>query len=236
LRRSTSTITKGKDMSRFLPHCAAALLLALGAGSAAAQTPAPRWYVAVVGGASFLNEPNLSYNTGSGSTSGNLGLDTGWLVGGAVGGYLLPDVRLEGELVWRRNGVSSTSLAGFDPRPGDGDYASLILMANVYKDFDAGMLGGGRLKPYLGAGLGYAQEVDIDLLSGGSEREFSGSRFAYQLLGGVNWHFGGGWFAGAGLRWVDAGTVTLKAVSPAVGEIDARYRGWSVDLRLGYSF
>jgi len=104
----------------------------------------------------------------------------------------------------------------------------------VLKDFDGWSTGWATFKPYVGAGLGIAQEVDTDLNIGGLQREFSGNRAAWQLLAGVNWQYRSPWFAGVGLRYIDAGTVRLK--SSGLGQLDVDYKGIGLDVRLGYRF
>jgi opacity protein-like surface antigen len=104
------------------------------------------------------------------------------------------------------------------------------------RDFEGWSTGWASFKPYVGAGVGIAQEVDTDLNIAGVQREFSGNRAAWQLLAGVNWHYRSPWFAGVGVRYIDAGTLRLKSSSPGLGEVRADYKGLGLDVRLGYRF
>jgi opacity protein-like surface antigen len=124
---------------------------------------------------------------------------------------------------------------GFDPQPKDADWASLFLTVNALYDFDAFQLGKAKVRPYVGLGVGRAQEVDTDLRVGGVEREYSGSGSARQLMVGLRWDYGSPWVADLGFTVADAGTVRFKATGSAES-FDARYRATTVMARLGYRF
>jgi opacity protein-like surface antigen len=186
---------------------------------------------------SLLGDASATYTPPGGpSGSGKLKLGSGLMTGGTVGWYFAPDWRLEGDYTYRNNKLRSTTVPGLDGAQSDADYASVLIMANVLKDFGAWSTSFATFKPYVGAGVGIAQEVDTDLNIGGVQREFSGNRAAWQLLAGVNWQYRSPWFAGVGLRYIDAGTVRLKSSGSGFGEIKADYKGLGLDARLGYRF
>jgi outer membrane protein W len=214
-------------------------------GSLAWTTPAAaqdspedrRWYLTLNGGWSGIRDASATLQPPGGpSTSGELKLDSGYLFGGSVGYRIDPSFRVEGEVAYRNNGVDSTTVAGIDARQNDADLASLALMINGLYDFDGWQTSFARFRPFVGAGLGWAQEIDVDLKIGGVEREFSGDGFAYQLMGGVNWYYRSGWFAGARLKWFDAGSVDLDGSTASLGKLKADYSGLSAELSLGYRF
>jgi opacity protein-like surface antigen len=221
-------------------HATTALLLAATALPSAAQhtTPSnPRWYVTGSIGGSLISDPRVAFTPPGGTSgSGKFKLGSGFMAGGSVGWYLRPDWRIEADYNYRTNKLRSTTVPGLDAAQSDADYASVLIMANVLKDFDGWSSSFATFKPYVGAGLGIAQEVDTDLNIGGVQREFSGNRAAWQLLAGVNWQYRGPWFAGVGLRYVDAGTLRLKSSPSGLGEIKADYKGLGLDVRLGYRF
>ena len=221
-------------MNRFAP--AAALLIAAAAPLCTAQTTtSPRWYLTGTLGSSNLGDPKATYAPpGVPATGGKLKLGSGVMFGGAVGWHLRPDWRIEADYNYRTNKLRATSLPGVDARQSDADLASVLIMANLLKDFDGWGANWATFKPYIGAGVGIAQEVDTDLNIGGVQREFSGKRMAWQLLAGLNWQYRSPWFAGVGLRYIDAGSVPLK--SPGLGQMKVDYRGVGIDVRLGYRF
>ncbi|MGL4574271.1 MAG: outer membrane protein, partial [Burkholderiaceae bacterium] len=216
-----------------------ALLLALVVPICAAQTTADasRWYVTGALGTSLISDPSSTYTLPGGPTgSGKFKLGSGLMAGGSVGWYLRPDWRIEADYNYRTNKLSTTSVPGLDAAQSDADYASVLIMANVLKDFDGWSTSWATFKPYVGAGLGIAQEVDTDVNIGGVQREFSGNRSAWQLLAGVNWQYRSPWFAGVSVRYVNAGTVRLNGSAAGLGEIRADYKGLGLDARLGYRF
>lgn len=196
-----------------------------------------RWYMTLNGGSSALN--NVSANLqrpAQPSTTGKLNLGGGALYGGSIGYWINPSVRVEGELAYRSNRVKSNSVAGIDAQQSDADLASLAFMVNGLYDFEGWQSSFARFRPFVGAGVGLAQEIDTDLKVGGVSREFSGDRFAYQLVGGVNWYYRSGWFAGARVKWFDAGSVNLASTAANLGTLKTDYRGLSAELTLGYRF
>lgn len=209
------------------------------ADPAAAQgsTDDSRWYLTLNGGWSGVRDASAMLQPPTGtSTSGELKLGSGYLYGGSIAYRIDPSWRVEGELNYRGNSVDSTTIPGLDAKQNDGDLASLAFMVNGLYDFEGWQTSFARFRPFVGAGLGWAQEIDTDLTIGGVEREFSGNRFAYQLLAGVNWYYRSGWFAGARLKWFDAGSVDLDATLSSLGKLKVDYSGLSAELSLGYRF
>jgi outer membrane protein W len=121
-----------------------------------------KWYVNATVGASLINDPNADYMPDSGARKGKLNVDNGILFGGGVGYFLMPDIRLEGEVVYRSNDVSSSSITGFSSQ-GGADIASVMYMANVYKDFDLFSTSFANFKPYIGLGVGRNSQIKIVL-------------------------------------------------------------------------
>lgn len=215
----------------------ATLALAIAAGTPLSATAIePRWYLSATGGLSLLGDPAATLRANASASEGRLTLDRGTIVGGAIGWYATPALRLEGEIAYRTNRVQGANLAGLDASQSGADLASLLFMANVLKDFGGPDFGWVRLRPYVGVGVGFAQEVDTDIGAGEVTRQYSGDRAAYQMLGGVNWLYRSGWYAGAGLRWIDAGRVRLKGDTASTGTLDVDYKGLSAELRVGWRF
>jgi opacity protein-like surface antigen len=216
----------------------AALLCASLAPSAAFAQRTPTaadapWYVMLTGGASMVSDPTVTL----GGATGRLDLASGATFGGAVGRRFGESLRGELEMSYRSNTLKGASVRGIDTSQPDGDLAALFVMANVYYDFAPIPTGLARFRPYVGLGVGFAQEVDADLQARGAAGQFSGSRAAWQMGLGVNWEYGSRWFAGAGLRYTDAGRIDM-AGSGAVGgqSLDLRYRAFTASASVGYRF
>lgn len=75
---------------------------------------------------------------------------TGFTIGGAVGTHLAPGLRTELELSYARSALDSYSTDGDGSEPASGHLEQGFLLANIWKDFNLGML-----SPYIGGGLGF---------------------------------------------------------------------------------
>jgi len=138
------------------------------------------WYIAGTLGASFANDSDIS-QAGVTLTSE---FDTG-AMGSVAGGYAFGGLRAEGELTYISNDVSS--LKGFGTSiDAMGDVTATALMANAYYDFNAD----GKWKPFIGAGIGYANLSINNLGSAGVVvADDSAGVFAYQLKAGIGYAF-----------------------------------------------
>lgn len=212
-------------MSRYLSLPISGLVLACAFGTAVAQERP--WYFTVDAGLSRTSDPDFA--------GGRLGTSQGAAYGGTVGRHLGQNWRIEAALMYRNNPVKQVTSPGFDARPGDADWASLFVTVNALYDFEAFKLGPANVRPYIGLGIGRAQEVDTDLTFGGAKREYSGSGSARQFMAGLRWDYGSPWVADVGVWTTRSGRIRLAATGAADAS-DARYRATMVVARLGYRF
>ena len=177
------------------------------------------FYLEGFGGVSSLADTDLS-----GIASGSSGFGTGQVIGAAVGyDYAGSPFRSELEFAYRRGDADGS--AGIT-----GDFASTTFALNGYYDFDA--IAGGRLKPYIGAGLAYVTEIDFDVVGGSSPGEYNASGdFGYQLMLGAEYPVSDRWSVTGELRYFDAGGQDLTGSG---GTLSADYQ--SVDVIIGTSF
>ncbi|MCU0774573.1 MAG: porin family protein [Ideonella sp.] len=211
--------------AKFIPQGLFGLLVAT--SLTAAHADERPWYLTLDVGFSRASDPAFA--------GGSLTTRQGVAYGGAVGRHLGPNWRVEAAVAYRNNPVRRVGSPGFDPQPTDADWASLFLTVNALYDFDGFQLGKAKVRPYVGLGVGRAQEVDTDLRVGGVEREYSGSGSARQLMFGLRWDYGSPWLADVGVTVADAGTVRLEAAGRSES-FDAKYRATTVMARLGYRF
>lgn len=204
----------------------AAVIAACCLGSAALAQERP-WYVTLDAGVSNAGDPDFA--------GGRLTTRPGMAYGGAIGRQIGTDFRVEAGLMYRSNAVRQVSSPGFDPRPGDADWASVLITVNAFYDFAGFKLGPASVRPYVGLGIGRAQEVDTDLTAGGAAREYSGSGSARQVMAGLRWDYGGPWTADLGVSRADTGRIRLDRTGGGAG-VDVRYRATTVTARLGYRF
>ena len=141
----------------------------------------PRWYLGLEGAYDMRQDASVS-----GTYTGNLNLDNGYGVGGQIG-YMPPipaleNVRVEGELYFRRSNIGSYTNDTLNVKGnGDGHFDSTAYTANVYYDFRNL---GWQVVPYVGAGAGGAQ-VRLSSNSGFFNTKTKDTAFAYQGMAGL---------------------------------------------------
>ena len=111
----------------------------------------------------------------------------------------------------------------------EGNYASVTVGANAYYRFRRQS----ELQPYLGAGLGWVQEVDVDFEENGVETSFETDDFGLQFAAGVRWTPGDRWLLDAQLRWLDVSGVTMEA-EDGLGTVSADYAPLTLLLSAGW--
>lgn len=153
------------------------------AGDLIVETAAPpsadspsRGYATVFGG---LSLPSATATITDASIplsiSVDLGFDTGYIVGGAIGTTVLPHLRGEVEF----SVVKSTITEFFDiPIPEGLDSTGYNLLGNVWYDVDTNTM----FMPYIGGGIGWGYDV---VTTEGTDDEINTSGFLYQLGAGV---------------------------------------------------
>lgn len=204
--------------------------------------------IGMVGTSSAQTEPRGFYGTlylqasQLGSTSfnevGNAGLGAGLNASFGAGRGLGGDIGFrygngwasELEFNYRRHDLQSVQRGG-STLASSGDFASATLFVNGIRRF-TGQAGGWT--PYVGAGLGWVQEIDFDIPSGGQNRAWSKSgQTAVQLIGGTEIPLGESWRLTADVRMWRAGRVELPAEEGVTGRLIApRYNPVSVQVGL----
>ncbi len=189
------------------------------------------WYLKPTFGLSSLSD-----TSGTRVDGAEQGLDVntdGGFTPGIALGYRY-NSNLSAELGWEyRSNDSETVYADGTVFP-DGNYASSFIYVNGIWHFDAR----GKWQPYVGAGLGFIQEIDIDLESGGVEQSFSDSgNVGFQVFGGVDYELSERLKVGGEIRYTNVGTVDLPAEENATGSIvGLDYDPVTVGLTLTYEF
>ena len=144
------------------------------------------FYLAVHGGGSNLND----LVTEGDGVQGNFLNDSGFLFGLAIGRVQGRNLRTELEVTYRTIDVTGLNLQGAGSQfvPVNGDLGTIAGMANIYWDFDIYALG--PVRPYVGAGVGFAfARPDLSLPPGGTEFAVQDdqSSFAWQWMAGLSY-------------------------------------------------
>ena len=159
--------------------------------------------------------------------------DSGYTMGAVFGREFGGRWRVEGEFRYRTNEFASVDLPD-GSRITDGDFSSGALGVNGYWLFgevDAAW------RPFVGAGLAWMQEIDLDLADDPVNGSYSGDGTAWQLMGGVTWAPSDRWRFDFEARYLDAGSVTMDSERGALGgRIDADYSLFEVTAEATYRF
>lgn len=153
----------------------AALAACICGTQAHASEPEAGYYARAYGGTSILNSSSIRV----GNLADKADFSGGPIFGGSVGYDYNGPWRSEIEFTYRSSEINSVSPA----IAAAGDYASTAIMLNGLYSFGEV----GALRPYLGAGIGFAREVDFDLSGGAVAGGYSDSGlFAVQGIAGAD--------------------------------------------------
>jgi outer membrane protein W len=214
----------------YAPHGLALALSLLAAPCFADDSGA---YVTLTAGLTGQRDQTLDFRSAGASASGDAGFDSGIFGGGAIGYRFGNGWRVEGEFAYQSVDHDGRTFAGDGPT-GAGNYASTSVAINGLYEFD--LLGSPRARTYVGAGLVYLTEVDIDFEQAASERSFSGNGTGVQLLAGARYDIGERWFVDAGLRYLATSSLDLEEESGGSGRIEADYAPWAATISIGWRF
>jgi len=113
----------------------------------------------------------------------------------------------------------------------DGNYASNSFFLNGIYSFGGGM----RWQPYVGAGLSWVQEIDIDLETAASELSFSGDGdTGFQIFSGVDYQLNLNWSVQGEVRYSRISVVQLTGEGN-----ESTFKGLEYDpvsLQIGLKF
>ena len=209
---------------------ATALLTAILALQPAA---ADQWYIKPNLGLSQMSDIEArAANINAITAPVKVNLDSGFNAGISFG--RLFDNNFSVELGWEyRSNSSETILAATEVFP-DGNYASSSFFLNSAYFFDTKY----RWKPYVGAGLVWLQEVDIDLERDGNELSYSNSgQTGLQFFAGVDYKFNSSWSAQLEARLVRVNDISLTGEEGAIGQLSKlNYQPSGIQLAIKYTF
>ncbi len=181
------------SLARSLTHIVFAIMFVLPLMSAAAQAQTSRLYFAGYMGLNMPSEQGFS-DSGTGLT-GDVKFDNAPAFAGALGLRLMKDVRIEAEVSYRNPDISSFDIDGFGTLNEQGNLKNWLGLLNVYYDFDLR----GKIKPYIGAGLGFGHYT----------AEFDGesddtTAFSYQVGAGLKYQLSPKTAITGGYRYLDS--------------------------------
>jgi len=164
------------------------------------------YYIKPYIGLSSLSDQDAQ-SLGLGNLDGNVevSIDGGFFSGLGFG-YRYSN-NIAAELAWEyRTNDSQTTLAD-GTLFNDGNYASNTFFLNGYYFFDST----GSWTPYIGAGLGWIQEIDIDLEGAGAEQSFStDGGTSFQIMAGFDYPLNENWGLNLEARFSSATSIDLE--------------------------
>ena len=219
--RSLEMFFKNKQFYRSV---ALAALVAASPSTVMAKDSLFGAYAELFGGLSTPRDNGISLRSDVANVFGpsilNVSQDTGFLGGVALGFEIFDNVRTEVEFSYQRNGLSdfsgSGALAG-QPFDEDATFQTATVFGNVWFDLD--FLGGNRIKPYFGGGVGLGV-IDANLFDNVSsiqDLDVDGAVFAYQLGAGVNFGISPRINLGVGYRFRGFASTETRLFSPPFG-------------------
>ena len=175
------------------------------------------------GGSLDIDDPRFSNATDS-------SYDLGFRSGLAFGWRLSDSFTFELEYLYSTNDLDEVVFAD-GQRFSDGNYASVVISANGYYFFRPGQ----SFRPYVGAGLGWVQEVDIDFEENGEEISFETDDFGFQVMAGLLWDLGDRWSFDVQARYLIVSDLELEAEEGS-GLVTADYEPLSLLAGISYRF
>ena len=213
---------------------AAAIFAAAGSFASTAKADDAGYYVRAWVGLTGLGTDDLTLNEDGTQSTASTDFSAGFTGGGAFGYRYGERWRVEVDATYRSAEVDRIQFAGGETFT-DGNFASLVIgLTGIY---DLRPLGQGRnWKPYLGLGLGYVQEVDIDFEDASGETSFSSDDVALTALGGIRYESGQRWFVDGEIRYLSLGDLDLDGESAGIGTVTADYDPLSFTFGFGWNF
>ena len=198
---------------------------------ASAQDAAGRYLNLYVGPSSLSSTSFSESRTPGGATGGSASFDTGIGIGGEFGYRYGNGWAAEVAWDYRRQGLKRLGAATID-----GDFASSTFFVNGYYRFAKW----GDIRPFVGAGLGWTQEIDIDVNRNGRELSYSRSgAAAIQVMFEGEVDISAKWSLTGDVRFLRVSTGSFKAEEPAAGGVlsgDLQYRPVSINVGVSYRF
>jgi opacity protein-like surface antigen len=188
-------------MNRFtLLACVSLTAISLSGQMAAAEDFKP--YVSVFAGASLPSR--LTFQDSITAGKYEIGLNTGYLLGAAIGVQMTDQLRAEIELsraFYKSNGTAFNTYDGGNDLYDAGNVRATYLLANAWLDIPTG----GVVVPYVGGGVGLGW-VGGDVLFGDGPGGFGAEKaagFAFQVGGGVKFDVSSNVAIDVGYRFKD---------------------------------
>lgn len=184
-------------------------------------------------GIGFLGSEDLTYSDSVLTATSEADFDASFAGGGTFGYYLTDNWRLEGEVMYRRNDLKDITLGGVGTSTG-GDFASLSFGVSALYEFQP--TDNPRLKTYVGAGLAFVQEIDIDFEIDSAETSFETDETGLQLQAGARYDLNDRLFLDMTARYLAVSGAKLEFPADTSRTVESDYSPLTLSLGLGWRF
>lgn len=179
-------------------------------------------------------DQTLTSDVSFGGASGDLDLGAGFASGAAVGYRVSDSFSLELEYVWRRSGEGDAP--DFIEPGASLDVASVTISPTLWYHPPALSFLPKTIKPRVGVGYGWLQEVSMDLTNGGAEEDFTADGGVFQIMAGLDWEISPRWTLGFDMRYYNGGSIDAISESTSSRKLKFDYSGISFNVGASFRF
>lgn len=190
-------------------------------------------YFALTGGVNGLGDQNVEATIDGLSGEGNASFSASYFTAVSFGYRFANNWAIEEEAAFRRVTLDSVDLSPIG-QFSDGAVENTQLSVRVL--YHLPVRSSPSLEGYLGVGVAWLAELDLDLQTRTGEQPFENDRFGVEFHAGLRYH---GWrhaFAGVGLRYLTVADTTLPDPSNAGDVIRTGYDPFSATIEFGWRF
>lgn len=216
-----------------MKHTTAALGLAVALTAGPALADKSGLYATASFGINALGDQTLDARIDGNTTSSDASFDTSFATGAAIGYRFDNAFAIEGEFLYRRADLDRVDLGGFGSFS-EGDFANTQLSVSGLYHFN--LLPNEDIETYVGAGVAWIQEIDIDFEAAGDETSFETDDIAFEVMAGARYY---GWdkaFVDVGLRYTILSDVELESPANAANRVTADYDPLAAVVKFGWRF
>ncbi len=191
------------------------------------------WYANASVGLNTLAEQDVDVVFNGTSSSGKAGFNASFGGGAALGYQYSEKWSAEVEFLYRRIELDNANIGSFGQFV-EGDFANTQL--SVAGFYHLGLGGDPSWSGYVGAGLAFINEVDIDFEANDTETSFESDAFGVELHGGFCYTVNDRIFVDGGVRWTLVSDVEMTLPENDANTATAGYWPLLIGLKVGWRF
>lgn len=191
------------------------------------------WSVRLITGVDFALSTDLDLKENGATSKGDGEFDPGFVAGAAFGYDLQNDITLELEYTYRTSGSGDADESVFGQKA-ESQVASVAIGTNFWYAPEKSLFG--NLKPKIGLGIYWLEEVSMDIEQNGQENSFDDSGILYSVMAGLDWEFRESWILGTELRYYNSSTLEAEDETNSNRKLEFDYKGFNALVSVAYQF